>query len=77
MKHYSEMFLMKQFLRKVLPLYFDLLLTLFRLGIFVTAQRLGGVGKKASLPKICHTDPTLIKLGTVIPYLKKIEKRSK
>ena len=77
MKHYSEMFLMKQFLRKVLPLYFDLLLTQSRLGIFVTAQRLGGVGKKASLPKICHTDPTLIKLGTVIPYLKKIEKRSK
>ena len=77
MKHYSEMFLMKQFLRKVLPLYFDLLLTLSRLGIFVTAQRLGEVGKKASLPKICHTDPTLIKLGTVIPYLKKIEKRSK
>ena len=77
MKHDGEMFLMRKFLRKVLPLYFDLLLTLFRSGIFVTAQRLGGVDKKASLPKICHTDPTRIKHGAVIPYLKKIQKRSK
>ena len=77
MKHDSEMFVMRQFLRKILPLYFDLLLTLFRLGIFVTAQRLGGVDKKASLPKICHTDSTMIKHGAVIPHLKKIQKRSK
>ena len=26
------------------------------------------------LPKICHTYPTMIKLGTVIPYLRKTEK---
>ena len=26
------------------------------------------------LPKICHTYPTMMKLGTVIPYLKKIQK---
>ena len=32
-----------------------------------------GEGKKASLPKICHTYPTMMKLGTVIPYLKKIQ----
>ena len=30
--------------------------------------------KKDALPKICHTYPTMIKLGTVIPYLKKIQK---
>ena len=34
----------------------------------------GGVGKKAPLPKICRTYPTMIKLGTVIPYLKKFQK---
>ena len=34
----------------------------------------GGGGKKDPLPKICHTYPTMIKLGTVIPYLKKIQK---
>ena len=31
-------------------------------------------GKKVPLPKICHTYPTMIKLGTIIPYLKKIQK---
>ena len=30
----------------------------------------GGGGKKASLPKICHTYATTMKLGTFIPYLK-------
>ena len=30
--------------------------------------------KKDALPKICHTYPTMIKLGTVIHYLKKINK---
>ena len=35
----------------------------------------GGVGgKKTPLSKICHTYPTIMKLGTVIPYLKKIQK---
>ena len=32
-----------------------------------------GGGKKVSLPKICHTYPTNMKLGTVIPYLKKTQ----
>ena len=31
-------------------------------------------GKKAPLPIVCHTYPTMMKLGTVIPYLKKIKK---
>ena len=35
----------------------------------------GGGGKKTLLPKICHTYPTTMKLGTVIPYLKKIQKK--
>ena len=29
--------------------------------------------KKEPLPKICHTYPTTIKLGTVLPDLKKIQ----
>ena len=37
-----------------------------------------GVGsggcQKGPLPKICHTFPTMIELGTVIPYLKRIQK---
>ena len=31
-------------------------------------------GKKAPLPKICHRYPKMMKLGTVAPYLKKIQK---
>ena len=34
----------------------------------------GGQGKKAPLPKICYTYPTMMKLDTAIPYLKKIQK---
>ena len=33
-------------------------------------------GAKYPLPKICQTYPTMITLGTVIPYLKKIQKIS-
>ena len=31
-------------------------------------------GKKALVPKICHTYPTMMKPGTIIPYVKKIRK---
>ena len=41
--------------------------------IFGTAHGLG-VEQIGPLPKICHTYPTMMKLGTVIPYLKKIQK---
>ena len=36
----------------------------------------GGGGQKKPLPssKICRIYPTMMKLGTVIPYLKKIQK---
>ena len=33
-----------------------------------------GVAKMPILPKICPTYPTMIKLDTFIPYLKKIQK---
>ena len=36
-----------------------------------------GYPKKAPLPKICHTYPIMMKLGTGIPYLKKIQKKYK
>ena len=47
--------------------------TLFKMGIFEAAHGQGEGAKKA-LPEICHTYPTMMKLGTVIPYLKKIKK---
>ena len=34
----------------------------------------GGAVKGLSLPKICHTYPTIMKLGTIIPYQKKVQK---
>ena len=33
-----------------------------------------GAKRPLPLPKICHTYPAVTKLGTVIPYLKKIQK---
>ena len=52
-------------------IYYRANITLFRMGLFRAAH--GWVGKKAPLPKICHTYPTMIKLGTVIPYLMKVQ----
>ena len=45
-------------------------------GLFRGCPRMGGVGgpKSPLLPKICSTYPTMMKLGTVILYLKKIQK---
>ena len=42
-------------------------------GLFRGNSRIGET-KKALLPNICHTYPTMMKLGTVVPYLKKIQK---
>ena len=42
------------------------------MGIFGAAYGWGD--QERPLPKICHTYPTVMKLGTVIPYLKKIQK---
>ena len=34
----------------------------------------GWGGKKTPTPKTCHTYPTIMKLGTVMSYLKKMQK---
>ena len=34
----------------------------------------GGGAKRPPFRKICQTSPTIMKLGTVIPYLRKIQK---
>ena len=44
------------------------------MGIFGAAHGWGEVAKKLPLPKICHPYPTMMKIGTVIRYLKKIQK---
>ena len=44
------------------------------MGIFGAAHGFGGGVKRPPFPKICHTYPTMMKLGTVIPYLKEIQK---
>ena len=47
------------------------------MGFFEAAQGCGGgggEGKKAPLPKFCHTYPKIMKLGTVIPQPEKIQK---
>ena len=33
-----------------------------------------GGARRPTLPKICHTYPAMMKLGTVLPYLTKIRK---
>ena len=38
--------------------------------LFGVAQ--GAPFKKAPMPKMCHTYPTMMKLDTVMPYLKTI-----
>ena len=44
-------------------------------GLFRGCSRMeGGERKRPHLPKICHTYPTMMKPGTVIPYPKKIQK---
>ena len=52
-----------------------LFLTLFRMAIFGAAHGWGGGAKSPPFPYICHTHPTMMKLGTVVPYLKKIQKK--
>ena len=51
-------------------------LTLISIGFFGVAHRRWGGAKSPPpppprLPKICHTYPTMIKLGTVTPYQQK------
>ena len=49
-----------------------LVLTRFRMGIFGVAHGRWGA-KRTSPPKSCDTYPTMMKLGTVIAYLQKIQ----
>ena len=49
------------------------ILTLLRIGLFGAAHG-WGLAKRPCLPTICHTYSTAMKLGTLIPYLKKIQK---
>ena len=44
------------------------------MGIFGAAHGWEGQKGPPLLPKICDTYPTMMKLYTVIPYLKKIQK---
>ena len=60
---------------KLLKGSFFLLLTLFRMGIFVVAHGWEvGRGQKSLLPKICHIYPAIMKLGTITLCLKKVQK---
>ena len=43
------------------------------MGIFGAGHR-SGEGRGAKMAKICLTYPAMMKLGTVIPYPKKIQK---
>ena len=43
-------------------------------GLFRGYSRIERGSKKAPLPKICQTYPTMMKIGTAIPYPKKIQK---
>ena len=43
-------------------------------GLFPGCSRMEGGLKRLPLPKICHTYPTMMKLGSIIPYPKKIQK---
>ena len=49
-------------------------LTLFRMGFFGAAHGSGGGSFLAPLPKIRHTYPAMMKLGTVIPDLRKLQR---
>ena len=57
--------------------------TVFLIAFFVIAIQMGfwgaahkcvcgGRGQKSPFPKICHTYPTMMKLGTVIPFHRKL-----
>ena len=53
------------------------ILTLFRMGFFGAAHGWEGGFFGPPFPKIRFTYPTVMKLGTVIPYLRKIQKMYK
>ena len=69
-------------LRLIMPLLIIVFVEIFiRIGMTLTLFRRAFSGlitdgegtKNAPLPKICHGYSTMMKLGTIIPYLKKIQ----
>ena len=50
------------------------MLTLLRMGFLRGCSRMGERPKRTPLPKIFQTYPTMMKLGTVIPYQNKFQK---
>ena len=50
------------------------ILTLFRMVLFWVAHGWREGSKKTPFPKMCHTYISIIIIGTVMPYLKKIRK---
>ena len=64
----------KRLRSKVVVLKKHFPLTLFRMDFFGAAHGGGRGAKTSPLLKICHIYPTMMKLGTVIPYPKKIQK---
>ena len=52
----------------------EIYVNLIQGGLFWGCSLMGGRAKSPSFPKIRHTYPTMMKLGTVIPHQKKIQK---
>ena len=55
-------------------IYENYTLTVLTIGFFRAAHGWGVFCAPSPLPKIRHRYPTMMKLGTVIPYLRKIQK---
>ena len=69
--------ILKHFLVNQLPKDITVYLALFRMDLFGAVHGWGRQKATHSppvLPKIWHTYPTMMKLGTVIPYVKKMQK---
>ena len=65
----------KVYVSSVSALLLSSILTLFRTVFFGAAHRWWwGRGWKSSPPENCHTYRTMIRHGTIIPYLMKIQK---
>ena len=66
-------------LQYLVAYFFFFRLTFVRMGLFCTAHKWGGVKSTHPPPpsslfhKVCHTYPTMMKLGKVTSYLKKIK----
>ena len=52
----------------------NLILTLFRMGLFGPGHKWRGLRWDGGLPKICPTYSTMMKLSTIIPSIKKMQK---